>query len=156
MSFLANQSPPPADEEPTVANDGWFPDLKPARIRAQARLDGTVTPLRLRSAIATAMAEVNAELVAFKARHLAAGACDLESVPGPEVADEVIWALHYRNAITSHILAALSESYRHVDTTAEGERKAEELEATTAGHRRNLHWSIAALCGRPRTTVELI
>ncbi len=156
MSFLATQSPPAADEERPVANDGWFPDLRPAQIRALARLDGTVTPARLRGAIATAMAEVNAQLADYKARHLAAGACDLECVPGPEVGDEPVALLHYRNAIASHLQAHLAEQYRSFDTTASGDKNAEALEATTAQHRRNLHWAIAALCGRPRTTVELI
>ncbi len=156
MSFLATQSPPPADEERQVSNDGWFPDLKPAHIRALARFDGTVTPARLRAAIATAMAEVNAQLVDYKASHLAAGVCDLECVPGPEVGDEPLALVHYRNAIASHIQANLAEQYRGFDTTASGDKNAEALETTADQHRRNLHWAIAALCGRPRTTVELI
>ena len=156
MSFLANQSPPPADEETTVSNDGWFPDIKPARIRAIARLDGTVTPVRLRAAIVGAMADINAQLVTYKAERLAQGAQELECVPGPELDNEVVWVVHYRSALIAHIRAAFAEGYRDFDTTGTGDQKATELEATADEHRRNLHWAIAAICQRPRTTVELI
>ena len=56
MSFLANQSPPTAAAEPRIENDGWFPDVKPDLVRAQARLDGTVTVERLERRVKDAAA----------------------------------------------------------------------------------------------------
>lgn len=156
MSFLANESPPSAQDEPAVTNDGWFPDLEPATIRAEARLDGTVTPARLRGALLTAMAHVNAELFAYQAEQIAQGVSALSELPGPQLGGESVACVHYRNAVVSHLQADLAERYRDFDTTGTGDKKAEELTSTADSHRRNLRWAIAALCGRPNTTVELI
>lgn len=156
MSFLANQSPPPPADEPTVTNDGWFPDLSPPAIREQARLDGTVTPARLRAALLVAMAHVNTELVAYQAEQLAQGVATMSALPGPQLGGEPVACIHYRHAIVSHLQADLAERYRDFDTTGTGDKKADQLEPTAASHRRNLRWAIAAICGRPHTTVELI
>ena len=156
MSFLANESPPPADQEATVQNDGWFPDVDPVEIRAQARLDGTVTPARLLQAILGAMADVNQQLAVYKADQLLAGHAALGDVPGGDLGGARIWLIHYRHAILAHVQANLAEQYRSFDTTGAGDKKAEPLEATADQHRRNLHWAIAAITQRPRSTVELI
>lgn len=156
MSFLANQSPPSAAQEPRLENDGWFPDVDPAAVRDQARLDGTVTTPRLRAALLLAMANVNAELEDLKARQLALGIYSLEDMPGSELAGQRIWLVHYQQAIASHVQCSLIESYRDFDTTASGDAKADNLEARIESHRRDLRWAISALLARPRTTVELI
>lgn len=156
MSFLANQSPPAAAQEPRLENDGWFPDVDPAAVRDQARLDGTVTAPRLRAALLLAMANVNAELEDLKARQLALGIYSLEDMPGPELAGQRVWLVHYQQAIASHVQCSLIESYRDFDTTASGDAKADNLEARIESHRRDLRWAISALLARPRTTVELI
>lgn len=156
MSFLANESPPPVDQEGTIHNDGWFPDIDPRKIRDQARLDGTVTQARLHHALLDAMADVNAQLAAYKAQQLLAAHGSLELVPGPDLGEERIWLIHYRTAILAHVQANLAEQYRQFDTTGHGDKKADPLEATADQHRRNLAWAIAAITQRPRTTVELI
>lgn len=156
MSFLANQSPPPAASEPRLENDGWFPDVQPALVRAQARLDGTVTVERLRAALLLAMAVVNAELADLKTRQLAQGIYSLEDMPGAELGGQRVWLVHYQQAIVSHVQSSLIESYRDFDTTASGDAKADGLEARIDSHRRDLRWAISALLSRPRTTVELI
>lgn len=132
MSFLATESPPPADQEGTLHNDGWFPDIDLLKIRTQARLDGTVTTDRLREAILSAMADVNQQLTNYKATQLLAGHTSLELVPGPDLAEERIWGIHYRHAILSHVQANMAEQYRNFDTTGTGDKKAEPLEATAA------------------------
>lgn len=156
MSFLATESPPPADQEGTLSNDGWFPNVDPIKIRAQARLDGTVTVDRLREAILDAMADVNQQLTGYKTEQLLAGNGALAEVPGPSLAGERIWVIHYRHAILAHVQANLAEQYRNFDTTGAGDKKAEPLEATADVHRRNLHAALAAITQRPRCTVELI
>lgn len=156
MSFLANQSPPPAVDEPSIVNDGWFPDVEPPKVRAQARLDGTVTPERLRQALLTAIADVNAELAVYKLQHRAEGVPNLAAVPGPDIGGVRVWCVYYRNAVISHVQAHLAERYRDFDTTGAGDKRAEALEETAATHRRDLRWAISALLGTPRTTVELI
>lgn len=156
MSFLATQSPPATIDEPALTNDGWFPDVDPQAVRAQARLDGTVTKDRLQQALLTAMADVNHELAGYKLQWLAENVSSLAQVPGPELAGERVWLIYYRNALIAHLQASLAERYRDFDTTGAGDKKADELLSTAAEHRRNLRWSISALLGTPRTTVELI
>lgn len=156
MSFLATESPPTADEETTITNDGWFPDIEPADVRAQARLDGAVTAPRLGVVLRLAMADVNGQLAAYKASHLAAGHAALADVPGATIGNERVWLIYYRQAITAHVQAALAEQYRDFDTTGHGDKRAEPLEATADVHRRNLSWAINAITQRPRSTVELI
>jgi pantothenate kinase-related protein Tda10 len=156
MSFHATESPPPADEENTITNDGWFPDVDPAKLRDQARLDGTVTPARLKEAILAAVADVNQQLAAYKAQQILALHGALAEVPGPDLAEERVWCIHYRHAILAHVQANLDEQYRNFDTTGHGDKKAEPLEATADIHRRNLHTALAAITLRPRSTVELI
>ena len=111
---------------------------------------------RLREAILSAMADVNQQLTNYKATQLLAGHTSLELVPGPDLAEERIWGIHYRHAILSHVQANMAEQYRNFDTTGTGDKKAEPLEATADLHRRNLHHALAAITQRPRCTVELI
>lgn len=156
MSFLANESPPSADTEPTIRNDGWFPDVAPTTVRDQARFDGTVTPARLRQAILCAMADVNDQLSTYKQQHLLLGHTSLAEVPGADLDTVRIWVHHYGHAVLAHLQAHFAETYRQFDTTGQGDKKATPLEETADQHRRNLHWAIAAITQRPRSTVELI
>lgn len=156
MTFLANQSPPAAASEPPIENNGWFPDVDPASVRAQARLDGTVTPPRLRAALLHAMADINGELDGWRMAQQAAGVHSLEDLPGAELGGQKVWLVYYQQAIVSHVQCSLIESYRDFDTTAHGDVKALAIEARIDSHRRDLRWAIAALQARPRTTVELI
>ena len=156
MSFLANQSPPPVEHEPAIENDGWFPDILPTDVRAQARLDGTVTAERLRAALLQAMAAVNAELSGLRADLVGLGVPNLVTRPGPLIGGRSVWRVHYQQAIVSHVQCSLIESYRDFDTTGHGDVLAEALEARIDSHRRDLRWAISALLGRPRSTVELI
>lgn len=156
MSFLANQSPPAATDEPPIENDGWFPDVNPSAVRDQARLDGTVTANRLRAALLQAMAAINAELSGLQVSLVELGVSSLATRPGPSLGGNSVWLVHYQQAIVSHVQAALIEGYRDFDTTGKGDVLADALEARIDSHRRDLRWAISALLGRPRTTVELI
>ncbi len=156
MSFLANQSPPAATAEPLIENDGWFPDVSPSAVRDQARLDGTVTAPRLRSARLLAMADINAELAGLRLASQASGVYSLEDLPGAELGGQCVWLVYYQQAIVSHVQCGLIETYRDFDTTGSGDAKADGLEARIDSHRRDLRWALSALAGKPRSTVELI
>lgn len=155
-SFLGNQSPPPANEEALVSNNGWWPSIDPQTVRQTARLDGTVTPARLRQAIVMAVADCNAELALWQLAQQTAGIDNPDNLPGPTVADKPVALAYYQQAIVSHVQAGLAERNRDVDTTGTGDKKAAELESTADMHRRNLRWAISSITGRPRTSVELI
>ena len=53
---------PRPEDEPIIKNVFFFPDITPADVRDVMRIEGTITAPRLRLAIKSAMAEVNAEL----------------------------------------------------------------------------------------------
>lgn len=156
MSFLANPPVPAPADEPTLANDGWFPNIDLAKLRATARLDGTVTPERLAHSVLTAVASINTELATYKAAQLALGHTKLEDVPGIAIGSMKVQVVHYLRAVYSSTQADLVERYRDFDTTGAGDKAAEKLELRTGDLRRDVRWAISDLLGIGRTTVELI
>lgn len=156
MSFLGNPPAPTAADEPTIENDGWFPDIDLAKLRATARLDGTVTPDRLRYSALTAIASMNRELARYKAAQLALGFLKLDDVPGESVGGTRVQVIHYLRAVYSYVQADLIERYRDFDATGAGDKLAEQLETRLCDLRRDVRWAVSDLLGTRRTTVELI
>ncbi len=156
MSFLGTSPTPPAAEEPPLANDDWFPDIDLRDLRETCRLDGTVTPQRLRHAALDAMASVNAELRGYEAAQRLAGWPALAEVPSPQIAGESVQLQRYRRAVYATVQAELVERYRDFDTTGSGDKAAEKLELRIDELRRDRRWAISGICGRPQSTVELI
>lgn len=156
MSFIANQpAGTPAAPAGTVANDGFFPDINLAELRETVRLDGTVTLARLRDAVIAAVIAVNDELQDWKAAQVAAGAEDLAAI-GPQIGGIGVKHSLYLAAVYRSAKADLAERYRDMDTTKDGEAKADQVDETIGDHRRAARWAIRDLLGRPRSTIELI
>jgi len=156
MSFLGTPPAPSIAEEQPLANDGWFPDIDLHDLRECCRLDGTVTPRRLRLAALDAMASVNAELRDYQAAQRLAGRPSLAAVPSPQLAGESVQLQHYRRAVYASVQAELVERYRDFDTTGAGDKAAAKLELRIDELRRDRRWAISAICGRPQSTVDLI
>ena len=160
MSFIAIVNPPTAAQEPVVQNDGWFPNIDPADLRATARLDGTVTPARLRHALIAAMASVNAELGIWQSGQAFIGHATLADVPAPAIGGESVKVQHYRRAVYAAVQADLAEAYREIDVTPQSAGKAarvtDKIDLKVDEHRRNLRWAISDILGLRRTTVDLI
>jgi Phage head completion protein (GPL) len=156
MSFLGTPPSPAAADEPTLTNNGWFPDIDLADLRKTVRLDGTVTSERLRHAALDAMGSVNAELAGYQEAQQYAGHTSLASVPAAGLNGESVKLQCYRRAVYAGVQAALVEAYRDFDTTGAGDKAAEKLELRLDGLRRDVRWAISDLVGRRRTTVELI
>lgn len=156
MSFLGTEPAPTAGDETTLANDGWFPGIDLAALRAAARLDGTVTAARLRHAALHAMASVNAELAGYREAQERAGYASLADVPGSEISGESLQLQRYRRAVYACVQADLIQAYRDFDTTGAGDKAAERLELRVDDLRRDMRWAISDILGRRRTTVELI
>ncbi|ABM38591.1 head completion/stabilization protein [Polaromonas naphthalenivorans] len=154
MSFLSN--PPTPTEEAIITNDGFFPDIEPLKLRAFARLDGTVTVDRLTYSILSAIASVNAELWQFKSSQQQLGISTLAAVPADQIAGVNVKVIHYLRAVYSAVQADLIEHYRDFDTTGAGDKAAEKLEQRTNDLRRNMRWAISDLLAIRRNTVELI
>ncbi len=154
-SFLAIDASTTPDTT-AIGNDGWFPDIDLQHMRDAMRLDGTVTEPRLAQALIGAILHVNSELAEWQAQQQAAGVAKLEDVPAPKIGGESKLVACYRRAVYSTAKADLIERYSDYDTTAEGKKKAEQLDCQIEDQRRNAHWSIADIIGRPHLTVELI
>lgn len=156
MSFLGTPLPPTPAEEPVIANDGWFPEIDPAKARAVLRLDGTVTPARLREALVAAMAGINSELANYRMAQQAQGHASLAAVPSHSLGGESTQVMLYRRAVHNCAKADLIERYRDFDTTGAGDKRADPLEESVCDLRRNVRWAVSDILGLRRTTVELI
>ena len=159
-AFVITANPPAAGVEPVIRNDGWFPDIDPAHVRSFCRLDGTVTPERLRPALVDAILATNAELQGFKAEKLAAGHESLAQVPAPTVDGKSANEHHYLRAIHYGLMADLAEAYRNLAKLPDSNNKEshvlQHLVVELDEHRRKQRWAIADLKRKPRVIAELI
>lgn len=157
MSFIAAEraSVPTLPEEATVANDGFFPAIDLQRLRDSVRLDGTVTPLRLRNAVVDAMLHVNDELAGWKTAQVAAGVTGLDQLE-PKIGGEAAQLHRYLAAIYRTVKADLNEQFRNLDTTKAGVDDADKLLQLVEDERRAAKLAIRAFLGVPQSTVELI
>lgn len=160
MSFIATVSPPTSADEPLVPNNGWFPDIDPANLRATCRLDGTVTAARLRHALLEAMASVNNELADWAGQQQLSGHLSIADVPAAAVGGESVKLQQYRRAVYAAVQADLAEAYREIDVTPQSAGKAarvtDKLDLKVDEHRRAMRWAISDILGRRRSTVALI
>lgn|SRR5690554_398356 len=138
----------------TLTNDGWFPDIDATAARSALRLDGSVTDVRLETALVNAMLSVNQDLAEFKVDH--EGFPSLASVPATEINKVSRLVILYKRAVVCTAGAEIAERYRNYDTSASGNKNAEALTDTADELRRDARWAIRDLIGRVRTTVELI
>lgn len=138
----------------TLTNDGWFPDIDATDARKALRLDGSVTDVRLETALVNAMLSVNQDLAEFKLDH--EGYPALTSVPATEINKTSRLVILYKRAVVCTAGAEIAERYRNYDTSASGNKNAEALTDTADELRRDARWAIRDLIGRVRTTVELI
>jgi hypothetical protein len=158
-SFLASTSAESVsfnDPLSGIKNDGWFPDIDVAKARAAMRLDGTVTPPRLREALVAAIISINRQLQGWQRSQQVTGYEDLESVPAPTVDGLKTIVSLYQRAVCCTAKADLIEHYRDFDTTSEGNRKMDLLDPSIGEQRRNAQWAVADIKGETRVTVELI
>jgi hypothetical protein len=146
---------PPA-ESTIIKNDGWWPDIDPQACRDILRIDGTVTPERLRAVLIDAIAAVNVELDAWKAEQTAAGHASLAEVPAASVDGDSVQTQRYQRAVRSTAGAHLIERYRNYDITDAGQKKADEQTPSIDELRRDARWAIADIKGKTHATVELI
>ena len=153
---MSLQPTPGTATEPPIENDGWWPNVDPAALRLACRLDGTVTPARLRHAAINAIVNVNTQLAVWKDAQIVAGHLALTEVPAQTVDDVSAKLTLYQRAVYAAVQAELIERYRDIDVTARGDKRAEDMSPRIDDARRDLRWAIADLQGLRRTTVELI
>ena len=143
--FVITTNPPDSEAEPSIANDGWFPDMDPAAVRDACRIDGSVTAARL--------------LPWADEQRVSWGYARLADVPAPQVGGESAKLLQYRRAIHAALQADLVQTYRGTSTAAVGnkfERDHDDLQCTAGDYLRQLRNAIADIRGQARCTGELI
>lgn len=154
-SFVVNV-PAAAQAEAAITSSAFWPDVEPDKIRAAQRIDTTITIERLREALVDAIASVNTELSAWRIAQIAAGHASLAAVPAEEVDSTSINTHRYLRAVGCMAKASLIERTRDYDTTAAGNKQADQLETPIDDLRRDARWAISDILGIGRTTVELI
>ncbi|CAI1027122.1 head completion/stabilization protein [Serratia quinivorans] len=147
---------PRPEDEPIIKNVFFFPDITPADVRDVMRIEGTITAPRLRLAIKSALAEVNAELFTYRRDQMADGYQRLEDVPADELDGESIRVSEYRNAVSTMTTAILSEQYRSMDTTGTGGRKADVVEASIDELWRSARNAISNVADRTHCIIGLL
>lgn len=141
---------------PVIDAGAFWPSVDPVATRQTMRLDGTVTPQRLRGALIEAIASVNSQLSDWRRAQQAAGYASLAAVPAEEVDGLPIPVQRWQRAVQCAAAANLTERYRSFDSTASGHKKADDLDTTVDDLRRDSHWAISDILGRGRSTIELI
>ncbi|WP_324698758.1 head completion/stabilization protein [Novosphingobium sp. RL4] len=146
----------PAQTEPPVTNDGFFPDIDPGAVRAAARIPGSITPARLRAAILGAIMTVAVDVRTYATAQIAAGHATLAAVPAPQLDGQSVQLLRYHRAVALYAKAELIERHRDFDTTGAGGSQAEELTPSIGELRRDAQHAVRDLTGRGRTVVDLL
>ena len=149
-------APTAPHNEPPIVSSPFWPDIDPALIREQQRLDNTTPPQRLRSALIEAIATTNNALLAWRQANEALGKTILDQVDAEQIDGTSILVHRYQRAVGCLAKAIILERTRDFDATGKGERKAEFLTDPIDDCRRDHLAAIADIAGRPRTTVELI
>jgi len=156
MAGFVAQVPAPATPEGLLVNDGFFPDIDIDNLRAAVRLPGEITIERLSEAAVYAMDACNRELSSYRTKSQTAGYATLAEVPAASIGGESRLVMLYRRAVYSTVKADLTERYRDVDTTATGNKRADDLDPGIDEQRRNARWAVRDILGLPHSTVELI
>lgn len=131
----------PDDGEPITSTAFW-PAIDPKMARQTMRLDGTVTAMRLRSALITAIAQINSDLQPWRTRQQSAGASALADVAA-ELIDGVSTVVHaYVQAVYCTATAALLERMRDYDTTWEGHTRADRATWPIDDYKRDAWYAI--------------
>lgn len=146
--------PPEQAVIPVITNTFFFPDVDPKLVSERIRLGHVVTDERLRAAIKSAMAEVNAELYLFREAQIEAGFKTLADVPAEALDGESVRCFHYLSAVCAMTTAVIYERYRSYDASAKGDKKADALEVSVDDQWRDMRWHLSRLQGHARGMVS--
>jgi hypothetical protein len=151
MSFIPATAGPEADQ--IVPNDGWFPDLSVAQMKAQTGLGQIFGADQVAAALRSAMIEVNASIRAWRTVQAAPTLADVQAESYGGTSAKVTL---YTTAVYARARALLLEVTRDYDSTKAGHGRADALEDTAITYLRQSNEALARLIDRPRTMVELI
>jgi len=153
-SFTANASPS-QQQSPVTAGPFW-PEIDIAALQEAIRVNGDVTPARMRSVVVGAVMSVTRELVDYRVANEKAGHARLDEVHSEQIDGASRLVQLYRQAVYCATAVVLHERYRSYDATAQGNQRADDLTPTIDELRRDQRNAISDLLGHSRVTVELI
>lgn len=140
----------------TVTSDDFWPVIRLADIRREIRLNGTVTTGRLQHATSEAVLYTNSQLARWQASQLANGFSVLNDIPAPQINGTSGLVFRYQRAVYCVTKALLTEGYRDIDTTRDGEKHAAALSTQIDDLWRDGQNAIRDILGRPRMVAELV
>lgn len=149
-------APTPEAIEAPILSSAFWPEVSPAAIRDQQRIDNTIPPARLKSVIIEAIATTNGAMASWRLARENEGHIRLDAVEAETIDDVSLFVHRYHRAVGCLAKALLLERYRDFDSTGHGDRKADVLTDPIDDCRRDHLNAIADIVGRPRSTVELI
>ncbi|OCA54215.1 head completion/stabilization protein [Photorhabdus namnaonensis] len=139
-----------------VTSGAFWPDIKLADLRRAMRLDGTVTTDRLMHAASEAALNANSQLDAWREKQEADGFVSLMTVPAPAINGTTALVFRYHRAVYCFAKALLTEGYRDIDTTRQGEKHAQALSTQIDDLWRDGQHAIRDILGRHRMIAELV
>lgn len=139
-----------------INSDAFWPSIDLGKVRETLRIDSSVTPARLETAVIAAVIAVNRELAAWRSKAQAEGAETLADVPSEQVQAQSQLMYLYLRAVECAAGAEVCERYRGYDSTGSGNRNAAETAPTIDDYRRDQRWAVRDFLGTARTTVELL
>lgn len=149
--FIATGNTGPAGTQTAITNDGFFPDINLAHLRASMRLDGSVSDERLEGAAIAAILSVNTSLASLKT-----DTGTLADLPAPTINGQSAQTLLYQRAVYAMAAAEMYERYRSYSSTSQGGDTADDLQAGVDELKRDAHFAIRDMLKQVRVTVELI
>ena len=157
-TFIALGEPKPlaTDTGDEITNIPFFPNIRLSQVREVQRLDGTVTPPRLRHAVVEAMASANAELANWADQQKSRGVRSLDAVPAEVIGGGSIHVMRYCRAVYCFAAANLVERLRHFDSTHKGHDDADKLEMNIGELLRDARHALNDIMGKTRCTVALL
>ena len=140
----------------TITNNGFFPSINSDELVKTQKLDGAISAERIVFALTLAMSDCNQSLVGWQLLQQAAGYTQLDDVPSTQINAISRLVTLYKQAVFSTAKAHLIEQYRDYDTTASGNKKAEDVGSNIDVYRRDAQWALSDMQGKSRSVVELI
>lgn len=160
MSLLATEPVrplrAPEGEDVVMTSSPFWPEISLNQLRKVMRLDGNVTTERLQDAVIEAISNTNSQLQTWRVEQEAADMTTLDAVPAEQINGESQRVQRYRRAVYCHAKANLIERYRDMDTTGDGNKRAESLEPQITDLWRDARWAISDIQSRARGIAELV
>lgn len=139
-----------------INSNPFWPSIDLDKLRETLRIDSSVTPARLETAVVAAIIGVNRDLAKWRTARQAEAITTLDGVPDDDRLTSAERVHLYLRAVECAAGAEVCERYRNYDSTASAIKKADETAPTIEDYRRDQRWAVRDFLGTSRTTVELL